>query len=178
MNNSNIYVAKLGKAVGLKGHLRLFIDSDFPEQFKKGAVFTTNKKLTLKVQEYLPSRDLVKFENYDDMDVSKKLTNQLLYSSVEETKDNCDLEENQFFWFDIIDCKVYENETFLGLVTDIHRYPTDDYLEVKTDKNLVEEKSLAKTFLIPYNTENYILNVDIENKEIKTKNCFDILENS
>lgn len=30
-----IYVAKLGKTVGLKGDLKLFIDSDFPEQFKK-----------------------------------------------------------------------------------------------------------------------------------------------
>ena len=49
MNTSNnIYVAKLGKAVGLQGHLRLFIDSDFPEQFKKGATFTTNRNLQLK----------------------------------------------------------------------------------------------------------------------------------
>ena len=35
MNSNDIFVAKLGKAVGLQGHLRLFIDSDFPEQFKK-----------------------------------------------------------------------------------------------------------------------------------------------
>ena len=32
---NKVYVAKLGKAVGLQGHLRLFIDSDFPMQFKK-----------------------------------------------------------------------------------------------------------------------------------------------
>ena len=29
---NKVYVAKLGKAVGLQGHLRLFIDSDFPMQ--------------------------------------------------------------------------------------------------------------------------------------------------
>ena len=45
MNSNDIFVAKLGKAVGLQGHLRLFMDTDFPEQFKKGAVFKTNRKL-------------------------------------------------------------------------------------------------------------------------------------
>ena len=52
MNKNNIYVAKLGKAVGLKGHLRLFIETDFPEQFKKDAIFTTNRNLQLKVLLY------------------------------------------------------------------------------------------------------------------------------
>lgn len=172
-----IYVAKLGKAVGLKGHLRLFIDSDFPNQFKKGATFTTNKKLELTVQEYNASRELVKFENYDDVDIAKKLTNQQLYVSLEQTKENCQLEENEFFWFDIMDCEIIEEDKKLGVVKDIHRFPLDDYLEITTDKSLVE-KNLPKTFLIPYNVENYIVNVDIDNKTIETKNCFEILENS
>jgi 16S rRNA processing protein RimM len=78
MNTSNnIYVAKLGKAVGLQGHLRLFIDSDFPEQFKKGATFTTNRNLQLKVLEYIPTRDLIIFENYTDVEIAKKLTRTL-----------------------------------------------------------------------------------------------------
>lgn len=174
---NNIYVAKLGKAVGLKGHLRLFIDSDFPEQFKKNAIFTTNKKLKLVVQEYNPSRDLIKFEGYNDVDTAKKLTNQELYVSAEQTKENCKLDKNEYFWFDIIGCKIVEIDKILGVVKDIHRFPLDDYLEVDTDSKLVDRK-LPKTFLIPYNVENYILNVDIENKIIKTKNCFEILENS
>ena len=172
-----IYVAKLGKAVGLKGHLKLFIDSDFPEQFKKGASFTTNKKLELKVQEYNSSREIVKFENYDDVDTSRKLTNQLLFVSEEQTKENCSLDENEFFWFDIISCQIIEDGKILGIVKDIHRYPLDDYLEINTDESLVEEK-LPKTFLVPYNLENYIVSVDIKAKKIETKNCFEILENS
>lgn len=172
-----IYVAKLGKAVGLKGQLRLFIDSDFPNQFKKGAIFTTNKKLELTVQEYNASRELIKFENYDDVDIAKKLTNQQLFVSQEQTKENCILEENEFFWFDIIGCEIIEDKTRLGVVKDIHRFPLDDYLEITTEKSLVE-KELPKSFLIPYNVENYIEKVDIENKTIETKNCFEILENS
>lgn len=69
---NKVYVAKLGKTVGLQGHLRLFIDSDFPEQFKKGATFTTNRNLILKVVECNLNKDLIKFENYEDVDLAKK----------------------------------------------------------------------------------------------------------
>ena len=70
---NKVYVAKLGKTVGLQGHLRLFIDSDFPEQFKKGATFTTNRNLILKVIECNLNKDLIKFENYEDVDLAKNL---------------------------------------------------------------------------------------------------------
>lgn len=177
MKSDKIYVAKLGKAVGLKGHLKLFIDSDFPEQFKNGATFTTNKNIKLKIQEYNSSRELVKFETYDDIDLAKRLTNQMLYISEEETRQNCDLEEDEYFWFDIIKCKIVEGDKTLGKVKDIHRYPLDDYLEIETDEALVST-GLPKTFLIPYIRETYILDVDMDNKTINTKDCFDILENS
>ena len=175
--NDKIYVAKLGKAVGLRGHLRLFIESDFPEQFKKDAVFITNKKLTLIIEEYNSKRELVKFKDFDDIDTAKKLTNQLLYSTLEQTKNNCNLESNEHFWFDIVGCKIVENNQILGKVVEIHRYPLEDYLEIETSDTLIEKK-LPKTFLVPYNIENYIVNVDIENKEIKVKNAYEILENS
>lgn len=174
---NKIYVAKLGKAVGLKGHLRLIIDSDFPNQFKKDAIFTTNKNTELKIQEFNVSRELIKFENYDDVETARKLTNQQLFSSEDETKENCELEEDQYFWFDIIDCKIIENGQVLGQIKEIHRYPLDDYFEVQTDESLVK-KGLPTIFLIPYVIETYIKNVDVKNKIIETKKCFEILENS
>lgn len=174
---NNIYVAKLGKAVGLKGHLKLFIDSDFPNQFKKGSSFITNKKLTLKVLEYNPKRELILFENYEDVDTAKKLTNQQLFTSIEQTRQNCDLEKNEFFWFDLMDCEIYEDEMKLGVVKDILRYPLNDYLEIRTDEELLK-KELPKVFLIPHIFDTYILSVDIEKKIIKVKNSYEILENS
>lgn len=175
--NSNIYVAKLGKAVGLQGHLRLFIDSDFPEQFKKGAVFITNRKLQLKVLEYNSTRELIKFENYEDVELAKKLTNQELYVTIEQTKENCKLAKNEFFWFDLILCEIFENDLKLGVVKEIHRYPLNDYLEITTHSELIK-KGLPKNFLIPHIFDKFILNIDIENKRIDVINSFDILENS
>lgn len=175
--NNKVYVAKLGKAVGLKGHLRLFIDSDFPEQFKKGSTFLTNKNFQLTILEYLKDRDLVSFEGYSDMESAKKLTNTELYTTIEQTKEFCKLKDNEFFWFDLISCEVYEDSLKLGVVSDVHRFPLNDYLEVKTDSQLVE-KGLPKIFLIPHIFETFIQRVDIENKKIFAINAFDILENS
>ena len=177
MNSNDIFVAKLGKAVGLQGHLRLFIDSDFPEQFKKGAVFKTNKKLELKVAEYNSSRELIKFENFDDVETAKKLTNQELYSTFEQTKENCKLKKNEFFWFDLISCNVYENDLLLGKVKEIQRYPLNDYLEIITDEELVK-KGLPKVFLIPHIFNKYVLSININDKKIEVKDSLIILENS
>lgn len=177
MNNDEIFVAKLGKAVGLQGHLRLFMDTDFPEQFKKGAVFKTNKKLELKVAEYNSSRELIKFENFDDLETSKILTNQELYSTIEKTKENCKLKKNEFFWFDLISCNVYENDLLLGKVKEIQRYPLNDYLEIQTTDELIE-KGHPKVFLIPHIFDKYVLNIDINNKKIQVKDSLIILENS
>lgn len=175
--NNKVYVAKLGKAVGLKGHLRLFIDSDFPEQFKKGSTFLTNKNFQLTISEYLKDRDLVSFEGFSDIESAKKLTNTELYTTIEQTKEFCKLKDNEFFWFDLISCEVYEDNLKLGVVSDVHRFPLNDYLEVKTDSQLVE-KGLPKIFLIPHIFETFIQRVDIENKKIFAINAFDILENS
>ena len=177
MNNNKIFIAKLGKAVGLQGQLRLFIDSDFPEQFKKGATFTTNRNLILKVIECNLNKDLIKFENYEDVDLAKKLTNSELFTSQEATKEYCKLKENEFFWFDLISCEIFENDLLLGKVKDIHRYPLNDYLEVQTSSELVS-KELPKVFLIPHIFDKFIEKVDIENKKIFVKNAFEILENS
>ena len=173
-----IYVAKLGKAVGLKGQMRLFIESDFPDQFKPSAIFTTNKNKKLQIETINANKDLIKFIGIESVEDAKKLTNSLLYTSAEESKNNCKLDKEQFFWFDIIGCQIKENDKILGTVQDIQRLPLDDYLFVETDKTLVESQEKgAKSFMIPYNN-HFIENVDIENKIIIAKNSLAIFEAS
>lgn len=171
-----VYVAKLGKSVGLKGQLKLFIDSDFPEQFKKDSLFITNKNLTLKIESVDLDRNIIKFFGIDNVDDAKRLTNQLLYTTLEDTRKLCSLDNDQFFWFDLIGCSIVENGKVLGAVKDIHRYPITDYFDIETDKELLLQ-DLPKSFLIPYD-KKYIKEVDIRNKSIETSGAFEILENS
>lgn len=174
---SRVYVAKLGKAVGLQGHLRLFMETDFPNQFKKDAIFTTNKNVELKVVDYNPKKELIRFEEYLDVELAKRLTNSELFTTIEKSKEECILDENEHFWFDLMSCEVYEDDLLLGTVSDIHRFPLSDYLELKTDIKLIE-RGLPKVFLIPHIFNQFIINVDVNSKKITVKDSYDILENS
>lgn len=173
---NNVFVAKLGKTVGLQGEMKIFIESDFPGQFKQGVSFTTDKNITLEIASFNENRGTVRFTTINSVEEAKKLTNSQLFSSYEETRDNCKLNDKQFFWFDIEKCTIIEDNLELGKVVEIHRYPTSDYLEIKTSDELIE-KGLTKTFLIPY-IDDYIVSVDIETKTIQTKEALLILENS
>ena len=52
MNNKGL-CSKIRKNSRIKGHLKtFFIDSDFPEQLKKGSTFLTNKNFNT-ISEYL-----------------------------------------------------------------------------------------------------------------------------
>ena len=173
-----IYIAKIGKTVGLKGQMKIHIDTDFPEQFKKGAVFITQRKITLTIESINTTSKTVKFEGINTIEEAQKLTNSQLFTTQEETLKNCKLDDKQFFWFDMMDCNIYEDNILLGVIVEIHRYPIDDYLEIRTSKDLIaKNNSLAKTFLLPYN-DTYVEDVNIKDKTILVKNAMGILEAS
>ena len=170
-----VEVAKLGRAVGLKGEMKLHLLSDFPEQFKKGAKFKIDDK-ELVVEYYNPKRGVIKFLGINTLEDAKKLTNKIIYSSIEETRKSCELKEDEYFWFDIIGCEVIEEGNRLGVVIDIQRFPSADYLFIKTDDELIK-KGKAKSFLIPY-MDKFIKDVNVNEKKIEVKEGFDILESS
>ena len=171
-----IYIAKLGKTVGLKGQQKLIIDTDFPEQFKKNTKLITDKKQELIIETYNATSNVVKFIGIDSIDDAKKLTNRQLFVSSEDTRDNCRLDDKQFFWFDMISCTITENDEIIGKISDIQRMPLSDYLMIETDSALIE-KGFSDSFLLPY-VDNYIINVDIDKKIVTVKNAKDILEAS
>jgi 16S rRNA processing protein RimM len=171
-----IYIAKLGKTVGLKGQQKLIIDTDFPEQFKKNTKLITDKKQELIIETYNTTSSVVKFVGIDTIEDAKKLTNRQLFVSSEDTRDNCVLDDKQFFWFDMIGCEVKENDEILGKVSDIQRMPLSDYLMIETDPQLIEE-GFSTSFLLPY-IDTYIITVDIETKTIIAQEAKAILEAS
>ncbi|MEA3498505.1 MAG: ribosome maturation factor RimM [Campylobacterota bacterium] len=171
-----IYVAKLGKAIGLQGQQKLHIDSDFPEQFKKNSTFYTDKNQKLTIETYNSKNNSVKFIGIDTVEDAKKLTNRELFVSQEDTREMCKLKNKQFFWFDIIECKVIEDSEILGTINDVQRMPLSDYLQIETTKEL-QDKGYSNIFLLPY-IDDYVLDVDIDSKTITVKNGKDILEAS
>lgn len=174
--SSLLHIATIGKTVGIKGDMKFHIKCDFPEQFKSGATFLINKKDTITLSDVNHERGLIKIAGINTVEDAKKFTNVKLFTTYEETKQNCHLDEGQFFWFDIIGCEIFEESKLLGRVQEVERISVADYLNVKTNDELVKSGN-AKSFLIPYH-EPFILKTDIEKKIITVSGAMDILEAS
>jgi len=174
--NKLLHIATIGKTVGIKGDMKLHIKSDFPEQFKKNATFILNKKDNITLSDVNLERMLVKINGITNPEDAKKYTNAKLYTTYEETRKNCHLEEGENFWFDIEDCEVYEDGVKLGVVYEVERLTMHDFLSVKTDDAFVQQ-GLAKSFLIPY-IPPFKVNIDIDKKIIEVSGAMDILEAS
>jgi len=101
MSNDNFFIAQLGRTVGLWGDLKLHLHTDFPEQFKVGQTYKSDRG-NLTISEINLARGTIRFRGYEGVDAAKKLTNTKLYANEAQTKENCELDEGQYFWFDII----------------------------------------------------------------------------
>lgn len=174
--NDLLHIATIGKTVGIKGDMKLHIKCDFPEQFKDGATFYINKNETVTLSEVNHERGLIKIAGINTPEDAKRFTNKKLFTTVEETKVNCHLEEGEYFWFDIMGCEIFEEGKLLGSVEEVERISVSDYLKVATNPELVKS-GLPKNFLIPYH-EPFVLDTDIDKKIITVSGAMDILEAS
>ena len=168
-------VGQFGRAVGLKGDLKLNLFTDFPEQFRVGRKLQTNRG-EVTIEDYNPKRNTIKLTGVDTPEDAKRYTNAKIFSTREETKQYCRLKEGQYFWFDLIGCSVVEEGESLGVVKEIQRLPQGDYFLIDSDKSLVES-GLAKSFLLPY-IPHFIQEVAIDAKTITVCGAKDILEAS
>lgn len=176
MNSELLEVAILGKTIGLKGALKLHNRSDFPDQFKKGAVFIDKFGNPLKIKSYNLANSSVIFENFEDINLAKTLVNTTIFRSLEDTKKYCKFKKDEYLYCEIIGNLVYEGEILLGKVVDILESGSGYILGIQTDISLTKD-GLPKEFYIPY-LDNFILSVDLENKKILAQNSLEILKNS
>ena len=171
-----LHIATIGKTVGIKGDMKLHLNTDFPEQFKNNSSFFINTHERLTLREVDLDRGLIKIDGIFTPEDAKKFTNKKLYATMEETRANCKLDDGEFFWFDLVGCAVVEDGKILGEVMDIDRINAFNYLKVQTDEALVKD-GFAKTFLFPHNLP-FVLDTDIDKKIITTSGAMDILEAS
>jgi len=169
---NKIPIAKIGKTFGVKGWVKLHLLTDFPEQFKAGKTFEADK-ITLTIENINRKNNTIKFVDFNTPEEAKKLTNRIIYSDTETSKEDIKLKKDEWFWFDIIGCEVIEDDKVLGVVEDINRINDIDYIVVKINKDLGYKQ---QRFLFDF--KRHIVDVDIENKKIYVQNTLPILEAS
>lgn len=158
-------VGKIVNTHGIKGEVRVISNTDFPEQrYKPGNQLTLFSKhhtepLTLTVRTHRKHKqfDLIQFEEFDSLHDVEKLKGGLLKISEEQlTRDG--LGENEFFYYEIIGCRVFSEEgEWLGTITEILSPGANDVwvVQAKEDNN--------KFYYIPY-IEPVVKDVNVDEK--------------
>lgn len=175
-----LLVAKIGRAVGLSGGLKLHILNDFPHIFKPKAIFHTHSKIYPCLEILSFSSGIVHFVGFGSRESASGLVNTELYSTIEESREMCGLRDSEFLWEEIIGASVRDctdlgcESEILGIINDIERIGEIEYLCVKTNDELVKN-GFARTFLVPY-IKQYVISLSA--KEVCTINAKLILEES
>lgn len=98
--------------------------------------------------------DFVKFEQFNTPEEIKELKGQ----EIRVIKDQKDLEKDSYFYSDLRGCKIIDKTgKILGVVKEVEEFPAQLTLRVSRDKK--------PDFFVPF-IKQFILNVDIEKKEI------------
>ncbi|MFP4331847.1 MAG: ribosome maturation factor RimM [Campylobacterales bacterium] len=170
MSSDALVVAKIGKSFGLFGELRLHLLSDFPELFVKGAIFECENHPPLEIEHYHDGK--VKFLGINTKEDASYLTNRQLYMSKEKTEEIVPLGEDELFYHQIDGFVIVDEGKTIATIKDIERIGNIDYFIVTP-----EVEGFTKGFMIPY-IDRYVIKIDKEKKEIITKDCFGIMEES
>lgn len=180
----DILVAKCGKTIGLKGEIKLIIYSDFLEVFTKGNVFLCkgaesglDSAFFLTLQSFNPHKNSATFAEITSIERAKNLTSMLLFSTKSLTQKQCVLSENEHFWFEIIGRSVVENGERIGVVSEIERIGSVDYLIIEVDCKVFAKYPhiKAKRFYLPY-ISRYVLSA--ENGVVAVQDALLVLESS
>ncbi|MBE2255183.1 MAG: 16S rRNA processing protein RimM [Ignavibacteria bacterium] len=162
-----ITIGKIGKPFGVKGFFNVLPYTDFPERFlnvKSLFLYNENKKIFIKnkdffifnVEDVIVNSDKIrmKLSDYNSIEEIKKLIN--LYILIEE-KDKHIPDSGKPFYYELIDLSAFNGEDYIGEITGIENYGSDDLLKIKLTS--------GKEILIPYINE-FIKSIDLKNKTI------------
>jgi len=168
MEQGWLTVGKLVNTHGIRGEVKIFSQTDFPEErFAQGSKLTlrnpeTEQKLTVEIVSARPQKNMfiVKLKGYDNINDVEKYKGWTL--SV--TKDNMvELEEGEYYQHQIIGCKVVTDEgEELGLITEILVPGANDVWVVQ------EQKPKGRQILIPV-IDDVLLDVNVDTKTVTVR---------
>jgi len=165
-----IPIAKILTTHGIKGELKvspLLSYSEILLQIKK-FYLNKNKERPLEVETIRKGPGynvyLIKFKNVE-FEEAQNLTNQTLYIELEDLPD---LEEDEFYYYQIIGFKIKDKSNyFWGEIKEI--MPMGEY-----DLILVKNKK-GEEFYVPL-VEEYVEEIDFQNKVLLVKDIKDLVE--
>lgn len=155
-------VGKIVNTQGLQGELRIMGVTDFTEErFKKGSklsIFDEKEQLVMEVEVASHRKqknfDIVKFKGLYHINDVEKFKGMSLKVAEEDLSD---LDDDEFYYHEIIGLDVYENDVLIGQIKEILQPGANDVWVVK--------RKGKKDLLLPY-IPPVVLNVDVEGNRV------------
>lgn len=156
---SRIKVGKIVSAVGIRGEVKVYPYTDYPERFEElEGVYAEDEWLEIERVRYQKNVVIVKFAGSDDRNRAESLRDRFLTI---DRKDLRQLEEDEYFIFDLIGLEAQDQEgKRLGRVSDVIQNTAQDLYEIETDS--------GKKYLIPAVRE-FVTEIDINHGIMKIK---------
>ncbi|MFB2935356.1 ribosome maturation factor RimM [Aerosakkonemataceae cyanobacterium BLCC-F154] len=168
-------IGTIVSAQGLKGEVRVYPESDFPERFEKPGERwllhpqeTEPRSIELLSGRLIPNKNLyvVKLAGVNDRNQAEELRGcKLMVSASDRPK----LEADEYHILDLVGLEVFHqlNGEKIGVVKDLIPAGNDLLLVSPHDSSVVNEKDRKKTeILIPF-VKDIVPIVDLENKRIE-----------
>jgi len=152
-----IKVGKIVSAVGIKGEVKIYPYTDYPERFEElESVYAGDEILEIEKVRYQKNMVIVKFRSVPDRNGAEKLKDRFVTIGEEDLRE---LDEDEFFIFDLIGLEAVDQDgKHLGKVTNVIQNTAQDLYEI-TDDN-------ANKYLIPAVYE-FVTDIDINNGIMK-----------
>lgn len=160
MEEEYIYIGKIVNTHGIKGELRILSNFKY-----KNKVFLQNRKIYIgdeKKEEMIKTYrhhkifEMITLYGYDNINEVLKFLNKGVFVK----KNDLDLGEKEYLDEDLINLNVIFNNQEVGHVVAIR--------QINPKNKIIEAIINDKLTLIPYH-EDFIQNVDLENKKIELK---------
>lgn len=158
-------VGRIVNTHGVRGEVRVLSTTDFEEQrFTVGnrlAAFKKNDKkptwVTIESVRRHKNFILLTFEGFNNISLVEPFKEGLLKVTMDQLQQD-ELQENEYYHFEIKDCEVFSEEgELIGVVTDILSPGANDVWEIKSKD--------GKKHYIPY-IEDVVKEIDVEQKKI------------
>lgn len=156
-----IKVGKIVSAVGIKGEVKVYPYTDYPERLEElDEVYAGEGGEVLYIDKvrYHKNMAIIKFKGTDDRNAAELLRDTFLYI---DKKDLRVLDEDEYFIFDLIGLKaVDDHDNYIGKVTDVIQNTAQDIYEITAEN--------GNTILVPAVYE-FITDIDINNGIMRIK---------
>lgn len=166
-NQDKIVVGKLGSAYGIRGWLKVTTFTDEQEGIFDYSPWYINVQGQMRTIEVLEWRRhgggvVCRLAGINDRNEAERLTNAEISIESQQLKE---LAEDDFYWRDLVGCEVVNTQGYqMGTVSGLLETGSNDVLEVKAKSNDAFGK---RERLIPFVTSQFVLEVDLANKQIK-----------